>query len=328
MKRKLQAQTKTLSHRKRRKQGSTFSHHRYIYDAAQLVLFLTSPIESSDNKEEASTPQYVQPFDDKKDTYRLVTAYGDQWGNRTFVRVAQNVKTGDIWVCFRPTILGDLNPTSLISEKGVLVRLRNLLDIAHAVNIAEVGPDGLSSGIKGLLEEPMENTDGQPLLRCLERDVKKWNAELRGGAKILFTGYSLGSAQALCAAAAIATPVHCVQLAGPRVVRREGVEKIAGRLASCTYVGLVGDPVSQMPFSGEDFEIVGEQIWVDTSRWRLTAKPAESMCPRRMLNFLVGVYMGLTLNLRRGIGECARAFLDVHLEAEVDLYRILKGVLG
>ncbi|KAI8826289.1 uncharacterized protein EV422DRAFT_503571 [Fimicolochytrium jonesii] len=311
-------------------QHSSFS----IRDAAQLVLFLTSPIEPTPESEEAEI-QYVQPFGNKEDTYRLVACYGDQHGNRTFVRIAENTATGALWVCFRPTILEGLPGLLLRSlwDTAALWPTRrsdrclaNLYDICRAVHSKRCGDHGLSLAHQGMLNEAMENTNGRTLMDCLRDEVAKALRRKRrkNGTSVIFAGYSLGAAQALCAASMLVNPVHCVQIAGPRVAARDKAANIERRLSSCTYIGIMNDPVSDMPFGADDMSLVGRQVWVDLySHSFHVGSPVRERTRQNMLRFVAEVSLALLFGVRRGLSDIANALLDVHLEAEDKLYELL-----
>ena len=304
-----------------------------LQDAAQLVLFLTSPITSEDNGIGAKE-QYVRPFSDKSDTYRLIAFYGDEYGNRTFVRLAEDVTTGNLWICFRPTMLEGIHNelvslseagfTSLLTGKRTSHCLGNLYDICHAVHASDCDTDGISFAYKRLLNEPMKNTGGKGVLSCLEDHVNSF----QGRGSIIFAGFSLGAAQALCAACMLSSArVHCVQIAGPRAASRDSARTLERSLASCTYIGIRGDPVSHMPFRAGHMSHVGQERWVDSAAIASNLHDEKAVAVH-MTRFVTEVALGLVFGVRWGLSQATKAFLDVHLVAEECMYEVLCKLFG
>ncbi|KAJ3143867.1 hypothetical protein HDU89_001546 [Geranomyces variabilis] len=298
----------------------------WIKDAPQLTLVLTNPIESDDN---VHGDQYVLPFDERSDIYRLVSQYGDESGNRSFVRVAENVSTGDIWVCFRPTILEGLAGlatsrihgfSTVCTSKRTKFCPGNLLDVCQTINARQCDSDGLSKAHRHLLMEATTNTKGEPLIECIRRCLSTLLG--RGERNIVFAGFSLGAAQALCAAVMVGLPVHCIQIAGPRVASRHQVSALGERLLSCTYVGVLDDPVSEMPFGDKEMSLVGDQLWVslaerpDIRRAGEGGNPIAGVKTMVMWLFVIDVFIGLVFDLRWCLSDMARTFINVHLKAE------------
>ncbi len=292
---------------------------QWLRDAPQLVLFLTSPIETDGDPCET---QYVQPFNTHRNTFQLIESFGDQYGNRSFVRIAQNTTTGDLWVCFRPTMLNALG-TQLASIHNGLTTvctthrtehcLGNLLDICSAISSRTCDNEGLSQAHQRLLREPATNTNGRPLIDCIRNSIARSFSR-----EVIFAGFSLGAAQAFCAAVMVSKPVHCIQIAGPRVAKRLKIGSLCRRLRSCSYIGVVGDPVSRMPFGAHDMAIAGNQQWITLPHLddQQLDKELARVSRWRMVRFVIDVFMGLVLGLRWTLSSTALAFLDVHLKAE------------